>query len=55
LAIGRAGAVNAALLAAAILALQDPAVATALAGWRERQTAAVGERPRSPEPDGGAA
>jgi 5-(carboxyamino)imidazole ribonucleotide mutase len=55
LAIGRAGAVNAALLAAAILALQDAAVASALAGWRERQTAAVGERPRRAEPEGGAA
>jgi 5-(carboxyamino)imidazole ribonucleotide mutase len=52
LAIGRAGAVNAALLAAAILALQDEAVAAALAGWRERQTAAVAERPHAPEPEG---
>jgi 5-(carboxyamino)imidazole ribonucleotide mutase len=55
LAIGRAGAVNAALLAAAILALQDATVASALAGWRERQTAAVGERPHRTEPEGGAA
>jgi 5-(carboxyamino)imidazole ribonucleotide mutase len=39
LAIGRAGAVNAALFAAAILALSDKTVAAALAGWRERQTA----------------
>jgi 5-(carboxyamino)imidazole ribonucleotide mutase len=45
LAIGRAGAVNAALLAAAILGLKDEAVARALAGWRERQTAAVAEQP----------
>jgi len=52
LAIGRAGAVNAALLAAAILALQDEAVAAALAGWRERQTAAVALRPHAPEPEG---
>jgi 5-(carboxyamino)imidazole ribonucleotide mutase len=52
LAIGRAGAVNAALLAAAILALQDEAVAAALAEWRERQTAAVAERPNAPEPEG---
>ena len=52
LAIGRAGAVNAALLAAAILALQDAAVAAALAAWRERQTAAVAERPHDPEPEG---
>ena len=52
LAIGRAGAVNAALLAAAILALQDAAVAAALAGWRCRATAAVAERPQDPEPEG---
>jgi 5-(carboxyamino)imidazole ribonucleotide mutase len=52
LAIGRAGAVNAALLAAAILALQDVAVAAALAEWRARRTAAVAERPQDPEPEG---
>ena len=52
LAIGRAGAVNAALLAAAILALQDAAVAAALAEWRARRTAAVAERPQDPEPEG---
>jgi len=52
LAIGRAGAVNAALLAAAILALQDEAIAAVLAEWRERQTAAVAERPHAPEPEG---
>jgi 5-(carboxyamino)imidazole ribonucleotide mutase len=45
LAIGRAGAVNAALLAAAILALGDEALAARLAAWRERQTAAVAEAP----------
>ncbi|HTV87923.1 MAG TPA: 5-(carboxyamino)imidazole ribonucleotide mutase [Stellaceae bacterium] len=44
-AIGRAGAVNAALFAAAILGLDDPAVAVALEGWRQAQTAAVAERP----------
>jgi 5-(carboxyamino)imidazole ribonucleotide mutase len=44
-AIGRAGAVNAALFAAAILALSDPAIAAALDGWRQAQTQAVGERP----------
>ena len=43
LAIGRAGAVNAALLAAAILALSDPALAARLAEWRARQTAEVPE------------
>jgi 5-(carboxyamino)imidazole ribonucleotide mutase len=46
LAIGRAGAVNAALLAAAVVALGDPEVATALDDWRARQTEAVAETPR---------
>ena len=41
LAIGRAGAVNAALLAAAILALSDPGVAERLAAYRADQTRAV--------------
>jgi 5-(carboxyamino)imidazole ribonucleotide mutase len=45
LAIGRAGAINAGLLAAAILALGDPVLAAALAAWRARQTEAVAERP----------
>jgi 5-(carboxyamino)imidazole ribonucleotide mutase len=45
LAIGRAGAVNAALLAAAILALSDPALARRLAAWRQAQTEAVPETP----------
>ncbi|HEX7656333.1 MAG TPA: 5-(carboxyamino)imidazole ribonucleotide mutase [Sphingomonas sp.] len=45
LAIGRAGAVNAALLAAAILALSDEALAGRLAAWRQAQTGAVGEQP----------
>jgi 5-(carboxyamino)imidazole ribonucleotide mutase len=45
LAIGQAGATNAALLAAAILALQDERIAKALDGWRARQTAAVGKLP----------
>ena len=45
LAIGRAGAVNAALLAASILAGQDDKVRAALDAWRARQTVAVGERP----------
>jgi 5-(carboxyamino)imidazole ribonucleotide mutase len=48
LAIGRAGAVNAGLLAAAILALSDPALAAALAAWRARQTASVAELPADP-------
>jgi 5-(carboxyamino)imidazole ribonucleotide mutase len=51
LAIGRAGAINAALLAAAILALKHESIATALAAWRARQTAAVAETPdETPEP-----
>jgi 5-(carboxyamino)imidazole ribonucleotide mutase len=45
LAIGKAGAINAALLAAAILALADPKVAKALDAWRTTQTEAVAERP----------
>ena len=44
-AIGQAGAINAALCAAAILALGDPAIAQALDLWREAQTNAVAERP----------
>ncbi|WP_061977890.1 5-(carboxyamino)imidazole ribonucleotide mutase [Aureimonas sp. AU20] len=47
LAIGRAGAVNAALLAASVLALHDPALAERLDAWRRRQTEAVAERPSS--------
>ena len=45
LAIGRAGAVNAALLAAAILALSDPAMAERLDDYRRRQSEAVAETP----------
>ncbi len=45
LAIGRAGAINAALLAAAVLALGDPKVAKALDAWRARQTESVPEHP----------
>jgi 5-(carboxyamino)imidazole ribonucleotide mutase len=44
-AIGKAGAINAALLAAAILANKDPAVAQALEAYRRRQTEQVLERP----------
>lgn len=51
LAIGRAGAINAALLASSILALHDPAVAAALAEWRAAQTAAVSETPTDPTVD----
>ena len=45
LAIGRAGAVNAGLLAASILALSDPKLASKLAAYRKRQTAEVAHHP----------
>ena len=46
LAIGQAGAANAALLAAAVLALHDDALATRLDAKRQAQTDAVTERPQ---------
>jgi 5-(carboxyamino)imidazole ribonucleotide mutase len=45
LAIGRSGAINAALLAAAVLALSNPALADRLDTWRAEQSAAVREIP----------
>jgi 5-(carboxyamino)imidazole ribonucleotide mutase len=45
LAIGKAGAINAALLAAAILANEDSALAGRLQAWREAQTGSVAEAP----------
>jgi len=45
LAIGKSGAINAALLAASVLALNDTGLATRLAAWRKQQTEAVRERP----------
>jgi len=45
LAIGKAGATNAGLLAAAILALSDPALAQRLDAWRAAQTEGVPETP----------
>jgi 5-(carboxyamino)imidazole ribonucleotide mutase len=45
LAIGKAGAINAALLAAAMLANEDSALATRLEAWRAKQTESVGEAP----------
>jgi 5-(carboxyamino)imidazole ribonucleotide mutase len=45
LAIGKAGAINAALLAASVLALNDAGLAGRLAAWRKQQTEAVSERP----------
>ena len=47
LAIGKAGAINAALLAAAILALSDAKLAQRLDAWRARQTDAVAKRPKN--------
>ena len=46
LAIGQAGAINAALLAASVLALSDPALSGRLEAWRARQTASVAEVPK---------
>jgi 5-(carboxyamino)imidazole ribonucleotide mutase len=46
LAIGRAGATNAALLAAAVLALNDAALARRLDEWRANQTASVADSPK---------
>ncbi|MEC8176293.1 MAG: AIR carboxylase family protein, partial [Pseudomonadota bacterium] len=46
LAIGEAGASNAALLAAAVLASFDPDLEARLAAWRANRTAAVEEAPR---------
>ncbi|MDI4666783.1 5-(carboxyamino)imidazole ribonucleotide mutase [Xanthobacter autotrophicus] len=45
LAIGVAGATNAALLAASVLALADPALSQRLEAWRAARTGAVAERP----------
>lgn len=45
LAIGKAGAINAGLLAAAILALSDDALAARLAAWRAAQTDGVATDP----------
>jgi 5-(carboxyamino)imidazole ribonucleotide mutase len=51
LAIGRAGAVNAALIAAGVLALSDPSLSDRLEAWRNRQTEGVADVPSS---EGGA-
>jgi 5-(carboxyamino)imidazole ribonucleotide mutase len=50
LAIGRAGAVNAALLAASVLALGDGELANRLDAWRKRQSEAVAEKPVDDKP-----
>jgi 5-(carboxyamino)imidazole ribonucleotide mutase len=54
LAIGKAGAINAALLAASVLALNDPPLAARLAAWRKAQTDAVAAQPqeKSEKPSG---
>ncbi|HUR44023.1 MAG TPA: 5-(carboxyamino)imidazole ribonucleotide mutase [Aestuariivirga sp.] len=46
LAIGKSGAINAALLAASVLALSDGALAIRLEAWRARQTASVADHPK---------
>ena len=46
LAIGKAGATNAGLLAASVLALSNEALAKRLADWRTKQTASVAETPK---------
>jgi 5-(carboxyamino)imidazole ribonucleotide mutase len=46
LAIGKPGAINAALLAASVLALSDKGIARRLDAWRARQTRAVAKRPK---------
>ena len=46
LAIGQAGAVNAALLAASVLALSDPTLSNRLEAWRQRQAAAIADEPK---------
>jgi len=51
LAIGEAGAVNAALLAASVLALSDEALASRLEAWRAARTAEVAERPADERAD----
>ena len=45
LAIGKAGAINAGLMAASIVGLEDAAVAAALTDWRQRQTDSVADEP----------
>ena len=46
LAIGKAGAINAALMAASIVALNDPELDARLIAWREAQTNGVAEQPQ---------
>lgn len=53
LAVGKPGAINAALLAASILALHDPALSRRLQAWRAKQTKAVKQQPVTPKPTAG--
>lgn len=46
MAIGKAGAINAAIMAASILALNDPELNARVTGWREAQTNGVAEQPQ---------
>lgn len=46
LAIGKPGAINAALLSAAVLGLSDAKIAKSLADWRAKQTKSVAKRPK---------
>jgi len=45
LAIGKAGAINAGLISASVLALMDKGLATRLASWRAAQTASIADAP----------
>ena len=49
LALGRSGAINAAILAASILGISDSKIADALKRYRERQTASIIEEPKDPD------
>jgi 5-(carboxyamino)imidazole ribonucleotide mutase len=52
LAIGKAGAINAGLLAASVLSLHDPRIAESLAMWRQTQSDNVGETPENDDAHG---
>ena len=52
LAIGKAGAINAGLLAASILSLHDADIAERLAAWRQKQSDSVGETPQKDDAHG---
>ena len=54
LAIGKPGAINAALLAASVLALHDKALAARLALYRKAQTDTIADRPDMTKPEGAA-